>query len=60
MANDEVKPERNVSLVITIVIDSVPASEVAGLEEEAFQLGDEWGARVNINKAEPRPTFPPG
>ncbi len=55
MAEEQKQPERRVSLVITIVIDSVPVSEVSDLEEQAFQLGDEWQARVNINKAEPRP-----
>lgn len=49
--------ERMVSVVITIVIDSVPNSQVAPLEEQAFQVGDEWGARVNVQKGEPRPTL---
>lgn len=56
MAETKEQPERKVSLVITIVIDSVPISEVGDLEEQAFQIGDEWQARVNVNKSEPRPT----
>ena len=52
----DVKPteERKVSITITIRIDNVPASEVAALEEQAFQVGDEWGAQVDINKGAPR------
>jgi hypothetical protein len=56
--NDNKTPARKVSLVITIVIDSVPSDEVAALEEQAFQIGDEWGARVNVSKAEPRGQIP--
>lgn len=51
---DKTQDERMVSIVITIMIDSVPNSQVGALEEQAFQVGDEYGARVNVSKSEPR------
>lgn len=54
MATNEPVTEREYSLTITIRIDRLPASEIAKLEEEASQLGDEWGAQVDINKGSPR------
>lgn len=56
--NEQEQSERNVSLIISIRIDSVPLSEVAALEAQAFDLGDEWGAQVDINKGAPRGTPP--
>lgn len=58
MADDKQPEERRVSITITIRIESVPASEVAALEEQAFQVGDEWGAQVDINKGAPRGNLP--
>ena len=54
MATDKLQVEREYSLTITIRIDKLPASEIAQLEEQASQLGDEWGAVVDINKGAPR------
>lgn len=54
MTDEQGKTERMVSVLITIRIDSVPLSAIADLEEEAFKVGDEWGASVDINKGQPR------
>jgi len=54
MATSTDQKEREYSLTITIRIDKMPASEIATLEEQASQLGDEWGAVVDINKGAPR------
>lgn len=54
MATEKDVPARSVQLIINIVIDSVPADEVAALKEQAYQLGDEWGARVNVNETPAR------
>lgn len=54
MADNKTVDERRYSLTIVIRIDALPASEIAKLEEEASQLGDEWGAQVDINKGAPR------
>ena len=58
MAEQEVQPKRMVSMVITIILDAVPNDETPALEEQALQVGDEWGARVNISKAEARGVLP--
>lgn len=47
--------DREVSLIITIRINSIPSSQVAQIEEEAFRVGDEYGAQVDINKGVARP-----
>ena len=54
MEEEQKKDERMVSVLITIRIDSVPLSAVADLEKQAFDVGDEWGASVDINKGQPR------
>ena len=57
MATSTDQKEREYSLTITIRIDRLPASQIVKLEEEASQLGDEWGAVVNIFKDAPRETI---
>lgn len=49
--------DRKVSVIITIRIDSIPLSEVAAIEKQAFDVGDEWGAVVNVNKGAARPAL---
>jgi len=55
MAENNQVNDRLVSLLITIRIDSIPASQVAQIEDEAFRVGDEFGAQVDINKGAARP-----
>ena len=54
MAEQTDQKERLVSLLITIRIDAIPASQVQAIEEEAFRVGDEFGAQVDINKGAAR------
>ena len=58
MTDETTKPaDRPVSVIITIRIDSIPLSEVAEIEKQAFDVGDEWGAVVNVNKGAARPAL---
>lgn len=58
MTDEKTNPEeRRVSVVITIRIDAIPLSEVAEIEKQAFDVGDEWGAVVNVNKGAARPAL---
>lgn len=58
MAEQKAEQSRMVQLVINIVIDAVPLDAVNALKEQAYQLGDEWGARVNVNETPTRTVTP--
>lgn len=59
MANGEQKPERTVTLFVSVRIENVPTSTAQEIEDAIRDIADDYpGAQVSANRDAPR--IPPG